>query len=45
MSAASRLVRRSKDVEVVVFEKTREVSYVACACPIILRILTRNLIR
>lgn len=33
MSAASRLVRRSKDVEVVVFEKTREVSYAACGLP------------
>lgn len=33
MSAASRLVRKSKDVEVVVFEKTREVSYAACGLP------------
>ena len=33
MSAASRLVRRSRDVEVVVFEKTREVSYGACGLP------------
>jgi len=33
MSAASRLVRKSKDVEVVVFEKTRVVSYAACGLP------------
>jgi len=33
MSAASRLVRKGKGVEVVVFEKTREVSYGACGLP------------
>jgi NADPH-dependent 2,4-dienoyl-CoA reductase/sulfur reductase-like enzyme len=33
MSAASRLVRKDRDVEVVVFEKTREVSYGACGMP------------
>lgn len=33
MSAASRLVRKGKDVEVVVFETTREVSYGACGLP------------
>ena len=33
MSAASRLVRKSGEVEVVVFERTREVSYGACGLP------------
>lgn len=33
MSAAARLVRKGKDVEVVVFEKTNEVSYGACGLP------------
>lgn len=33
MSAASRLVRQNQAVEVVVFEKTREVSYGACGIP------------
>ncbi|HWQ51697.1 MAG TPA: CoA-disulfide reductase [Terriglobales bacterium] len=33
MSAAARLMRKGKDVEVVVFEKTNEVSYGACGLP------------
>ncbi|MGI6548608.1 MAG: CoA-disulfide reductase [Syntrophomonadales bacterium] len=33
MSAASRLKRSNQDIEVVVFEKTREVSYGACGIP------------
>ena len=33
MSAASRLVRKGGDVDVVVFEMTREVSYGACGLP------------
>jgi NADPH-dependent 2,4-dienoyl-CoA reductase/sulfur reductase-like enzyme len=33
MSAASRLVRRSRDVDVHVFERTRVVSYGACGLP------------
>ncbi|MGI6412284.1 MAG: CoA-disulfide reductase [Syntrophomonadaceae bacterium] len=33
MSAASRLVRKGKNVEVIVFEKTGEVSYGACGVP------------
>ncbi len=33
MSAAARLARKSGDVEVVVFERTREVSYGACGLP------------
>lgn len=43
MSAASRLVRHSKAIKVVVFEKTREVSYGACGIPYYIADLTPHL--
>jgi NADPH-dependent 2,4-dienoyl-CoA reductase/sulfur reductase-like enzyme len=43
MSAASRLIRSHQDLEVIVFEKTREVSYGACGIPYYIADLNPNL--
>jgi len=43
MSAASRLVRKGQGLEVMVFEKTREVSYGACGLPYYISDLNSNI--